>query len=315
MGTKKGKKYKKSKGGVPKALVSSPSWRNNCPQDVTEGKNKNRFALDKILGSGGLCEVFSATDLLRVACGDQSPRVAIKRLLPEYAKVFKAQQLLVREFIITRALNHEGIIRFYDLHETTYGPIISMELLEGELLSSLRFGLKDRVLPIAQSLFRTLHLMHACRIAHGDIKPGNLMLERNSRLVLFDFNTASAESSVGAPSSAVARSICAELSIPSYSPLYASPARLAGALPSAADDVFSACCSLIELAEGLHPFNKKTSLEAQNNGAINTAIEYLPKRFRGLLMRGLSMEHSSRPTAQEFCLFFDNRGIFHRIFG
>ena len=55
---------------------------------------QNRFALDKVLGSGGLCEVFLATDLFRVSCGDNAPQVAIKRLLPQYVQDCKARYLL-----------------------------------------------------------------------------------------------------------------------------------------------------------------------------------------------------------------------------
>ncbi|MDR2488259.1 MAG: protein kinase [Desulfovibrio sp.] len=321
MGRKKEKKYKKltSRISTQKAITSRPLVNAYDVFDdsrcVAERKSKDRFILDKVLGIGGLCEVFMATDLFRVACGDKFPQVAIKRLLFQYAKDCKAQQLLVREFIVTRMLNHEGIIRCYDLHDTSYGPVISMELLEGELLSSLRLGLKDNVLPIAQSLFNTLHFMHTHRIAHGDIKPGNLMLERNSRLVLFDFNTADAEASMGVPSSAVTRSICAELCIPSYSPLYASPDRIEGAMPSTADDIFSACCTLVELAEGWHPFNKKSSLEAKKNGAVGIDLKYLPKKLQRLLRRGLSMDPKTRPASQDFCSFFDDRFFFHRIFG
>lgn len=319
MGKKKGKKYKKSAQKHP--IGSVPVQHPGDTYEVSDGirgeaggSSKNRFILEKVLGIGGLCEVCSATDLLRVACGDKSPHVAIKRLLPQYAKEFKAQQLLVREFIVTRTLSHEGIIRFYDLHETKYGPVISMELLEGKLLSSLQLGIKEKILPIAQSLFKTLSVLHTSRVVHGDIKPGNLILEWNSRLVLFDFNTADAEPAVGAPSSAVTRSICAELNIPSFSPLYASPARLGGAPPMAADDIFSACCTLIELAEGLHPFNRKTSLESSESGSIKIELKYLPGKFQDLLKRGLSPEPGQRPAAQEFCSFFDNSGVSRSIF-
>jgi Serine/threonine protein kinase len=295
----------------------SLSYNINNIQDNTQRtiKNNNRFILNKILGVGGLCEVFLATDLLRVTCGDNSPQVAIKRLLPQYAQEFKAKQLLVREFIITRSLNHSGVVRVYDLHDTPYGPVISMELLEGELLSSFKFRLGDEIIPIAKSLFETLQIMHGFHVAHGDIKPGNILLEKNSRLVLFDFNTADVETPAGTPSSSVTRSICADLRIPSYSPLYASPERLQGAAPSIADDMFAACCTLYELAEGAHPFNRKPSLEAMAYNFEDGVLKYLPKKFRTLLINGLSFEPGKRPSAQDFNDALNRKGVFQHVFG
>lgn len=166
-----------------------------------------RFAPEYPLGAGGLCEVFAARDLLCLEHGDGAPLVAVKRLLPEYARDPAALRLLAREFFIARNITHPGVIRVYDLHDEAGALCLSMELLEGRsayaMLDRYPSGLGAAVYPLARQLFETLAALHHLGIAHGDVKPSNLMLERNNRLVLFDFNTAEAIPRPGRASSPV----------------------------------------------------------------------------------------------------------------
>lgn len=210
-----------------------------------------RFAPEYPLGAGGLCEVFAARDLLCLEHGDGAPLVAVKRLLPEYARDPAALRLLAREFFIARNITHPGVIRVYDLHDEAGALCLSMELLEGRsayaMLDRYPSGLGAAVYPLARQLFETLAALHHLGIAHGDVKPSNLMLERNNRLVLFDFNTAEAIPRPGRASSPVNQGLRSTLGLAAHSVLHASPERLEGRPPSFADDVFAACCTLYEL--------------------------------------------------------------------
>lgn len=264
---------------------------------------KLRFVPEKLLGTGGLCEVVSATDLLRLEYGDGSPRVAVKRLLPKYACNPVARGLLAREFFIARNISHSGVVRYFDLHECESGPCISMEFLSGGSLYDVAgrhtTGMGQPALPLARQLLHTLAVLHSLGIAHGDIKPANLMLERNNRLVLFDFNTAEIIPQTGRASSPVNQSLRSALHLTAYSPLHASPERLQGHPPSFADDIFAACCTLYELVEGCHPFCRKTALESMDSGRCPTPMNAWKGRLEHALCRGLSFDPCLRPCAAE----------------
>lgn len=262
-----------------------------------------RFAPEKALGAGGLCEVFAARDLLRLEHGDGAPLVAVKRLLPRYADDPAARRLLAREFFIARNITHSGVVRVFDLHEEAGALCLSMELLQGRsayaMLERYPSGLGAAVYPLARQLLETLAALHRMGIAHGDVKPGNLMLERNSRLVLFDFNTAEAIPRPGRASSPVNQGLRSSLGLAAYSLLHASPERLEGRPPSFADDVFAACCTLYELAEGRHPFDRKSSLEAREAGMVPRPMSLRNDQRQKMLLRGLSFKAAQRPAAKE----------------
>ena len=275
----------------------------SIPNIHAEKNTSIRFIPEKRLGAGGLCEVYSAKDLVRFEYDDGCPHVAVKRLLAKYEKNPVARRLLAREFFIARTLSHPGVVRVFDLHEENASLCLSMELLTGQnlydMLGMYPSGLGTAAVPLAHQLFRTVALLHELGIVHGDIKPANLMLEKGNRLVLLDFNTAEVIPTPGHPMSHVSQGLHARLGLSAYSVLHASPERLEGHPPAFADDVFSACCTVIELMEGIHPFARRTALEAKNSALPppRLAVGKTPKGK--MLLRGLSFNAASRPAARE----------------
>ena len=194
---------------------------------------------------------------------------------------------------------------------------LSMELLTGRnlyaMLGQSPSGLGTAAIPLARQLFRTLTLLHELGIAHGDIKPANLMLEKGNRLVLFDFNTAEVFPKPGHASSPISQSLRSSLELAAYSILHASPERLEGSPPSFADDIFAACCTIIELLEGIHPFARHTALEARNTEmSPHLSIGNTPEGK--MLLRGLSFNPAMRPAAHELEEAFRPRNFAVRCF-
>lgn len=256
---------------------------------------EERFLLQRLLGSGGVCEVWAALDLRRVEWSDATPQVAVKRLLPDLARNFQAQLALAQEFCILRRLAHPGVVRVFDLHREPFGLCYSMELLRGRRADEAA-GLPDApAAPVAARFFHTLSFLHAQGIAHGDIKPSNLFLEPGGRPVLIDFNVAAAI--VRADRSLPARGLRESPRLGAYNVLYSSPERLSGGQPSAADDVFSACCAVYELFSGAHPFRRRSSKEAEEHGLTPSRPPELPALLWPALRRGLSFRIEDRPSA------------------
>ena len=267
-----------------------------------------RFHLEEKLGAGGMCEVHAALDLRRVECGDASPRVAVKRLLPKLGSHPRARLVLAQEFCILRQLTHPGVVRVFDLHREPFGLCFSMELLEGTTaratLGRQADGMGRAAIPWATKLFSVLAFLHDQGVAHGDVKPGNIFLAPEGRLVLMDFNVAEVTARPGAACAAVAKGLRESLCLPSHSLLYAGPERLQGGAPSPADDIHAACCTVYEMASGVHPFGRLSALEAMGGNIFPQKPFCLGNRHWAMLRRGLSFDPALRPGPAELAACF-----------
>jgi len=260
-----------------------------------------RFKLEKLLGVGGMCEVYAALDLRRLEWSDKTPKVAVKCLLPELAGNRQARLALAQEFFTLRHLTHPGVVRVYDLHPELGGICFSMEFLDGpslhQSLANMPSGYGRDGIWMATKLFETLDFLHGKGVVHADVKPANLFIAPDARLVLIDFNISQVIVKPGAACSPVSGGLRAALFVPAHSELHASPERLQTGQPSMADDIYAACCTVYELVAGNHPFNRLSALEAEQKGMT-------PLRPRGIsgsqwkaLAGGLSFSAAKRPSA------------------
>lgn len=293
-------------------VIPPKKFRGQAPP-VHSTAGKARFHLEQLLGAGGMCEVHAALDLRRVEWGDANPKVALKRLLPELSSHPRARLALAQEFYTLRHLIHPGIVRVFDLHCEPFGVCFSMEHLEGttarDALDRYGQGLGKTTAQWAKKLFSSLAFLHNQGVTHGDIKPGNLFLAPEDRLVLIDFNVAEVTAKPGSACSAVTKGLRQSLRLSSYSLLYASPERLLAATTSPADDVFAACCTIYEMAAGMHPFKRLSSLEAMERNLLLNKPPCLSNRHWNYLRKGLSFDPALRPCAGQLAACFAEQGF------
>ena len=291
----------------PKAAQTSPV--SGSPDAGGMNVGTNRFALLSRLGVGGMCEVYLARDLRRVECGDSHPLVAVKRLRPELAHDRKASLALAQEFFAMRHLVHPGVARVFDLHRETWGTCFSMELLTGAslqiLLGSHPAGLGRAAFPLAGRMLETLNYLHARGVSHGDIKPANIFLEQEGRMVLIDFNAARVDARPGSASNAAARGLHRASPPPAYSLLHASPECLDGSPPSPLSDVFSMCCTVYELLTGEHPFKMLPANVAYEKGFAPAKPTCLSGREWRRLGLGLAFDPLHRPNPDRLLAIFN----------
>ena len=155
-----------------------------------------RYELDGVVGRGGMAEVYRARDLRLDRI------VAVKTLREDLARDQTFQARFRREAQSAASLNHPSIVAVYDTGEDNSGsshvPFIVMEYVDGrtirDLLRDDRRLLPERALEITDGILRALDYSHRNGIVHRDIKPGNVMLNRQGEIKVMDFGIARATS-------------------------------------------------------------------------------------------------------------------------
>jgi serine/threonine protein kinase len=246
----------------------------------------DRFILERVLGSGGTAVVFQARDMTASASTSQNARLAVKTPRTDRGDRSRATARLHHEFEQARKLSHPSIVRVFNLHEHGDTCFMTMELIEGRLLSTIvrDWTMLPRALAnkILRSCALALDHAHEHDVVHGDFKPGNVFLTREEDVKIVDFGASAALS--GGSSR-----------IPAGTPAYASPQVLSGETPDRRDDVFSFACVAYELLTGQHPFQHRSSLEARDAGMTPTrAWNLSAPQWLGLLS-ALSWDREQRP--------------------
>lgn len=203
-----------------------------------------RYRLLRELGRGGTSAVYLARDeVLDIP-------IALKVLHPQLAGPARsdARRRFFAEARLAAALRHPGVIAIYDLDEGA--RTLSMEYVPGGTLRARlrQAGAADKpgfdageILATARSLLEALAYVHARGIAHGDLKPSNLLLRRPGDVVIADFGIAQLIGAAGGELGAEA---------PAGTPLYLAPEQFSGAPASPATDLYAAGAILWEMLMG-----------------------------------------------------------------
>ncbi|MGC9036217.1 MAG: WD40 repeat domain-containing serine/threonine protein kinase [Verrucomicrobiia bacterium] len=210
---------------------------------------QKRFRLKRLIGSGGMGEVWLAYD------SRLREFVALKFLLPKIANNIESIEHLRIETHRSRKLSHPNIVRIYDLYEEAGEiPFIAMEYVDGSSLHQLRLLRSNGVLnwefisPLIRQLIAALQYAHSENIVHRDIKPSNLLLDKQNRLKLADFGIAR----IAQQTSFAQRG----LGFGGGTLDFISPQQASGMPPTPADDIYSVGSTLYELLTGTPPFYK-----------------------------------------------------------
>ena len=151
------------------------------------GRTVSHFKIQDTLGEGGMGKVYPATDI------ELRRKVALKFLLPQYTENKNIKSRFKIEARTMAALNHPNITTVYEVGEFEDSSFIAMEYVEGQPLDKLLGKKKlslNQTLDIIIQLCEGLREAHIQGIIHRDIKPGNLLLEKNGRLKIVDFGLA-----------------------------------------------------------------------------------------------------------------------------
>jgi len=216
---------------------------------VLSGTIGGRFAILKLLGAGGMGQVYQSQDtkLKRV--------VALKRMAPRLQESDSDRRRFLREAQQASALNHPNVAGIYDVLEENGEIFLIMEYVEGTPLRAAMQGHKslgtDDFFRIASQGLEGLNAAHEKGILHGDIKPENIMLTPEGRVKVLDFGVAR-RFSLGAADDATLTA--ATLNSVSGTPAYMAPEVLMQKPYDGRADLFSLGLVCYEMLGGRQPF-------------------------------------------------------------
>lgn len=147
-----------------------------------------RYRLERRLAQGGMAEVWLATDTLL------SRNVAVKLLKPNLAADPVVAERFRREAIAVARLNHPNIVAVYDSIDEGGRQAVVMQLITGKSLRQLlddQLKLSaDLTMHIGSCVASALDSAHAAGLVHRDVKPGNILITADGRVLLTDFGIA-----------------------------------------------------------------------------------------------------------------------------
>lgn len=217
-----------------------------------------RYELGKLVGSGGMAEVYIAQDAVL------GRKVAIKVLNEDLANNKKFLARFQQEARSASSLTHPNIVKVLDAGEETVTDAdgtehvrayMVMEYVEGLELSKLvaRGPLKvPEAVRVAGEILSAVEFAHSAGIVHCDIKPDNIMITRQGNVKVLDFGIARA--------AAAAFDDLAQTTSVLGTAAYFSPEQAQGKKVDARTDIYAIGVVLFEMLTGKVPFEGDTAV-------------------------------------------------------
>ncbi len=256
------------------------------PQTIVDG----RYRIEHRLGSGGMADVYCATDL------QLGRRVALKVLYHRYAQDGEFVERFRREASAAAGLQHRHVVSVYDRGAWDGTYYIAMEYLEGRSLKALIHQEApldpDRAVDLTIQILTAARFAHRRGIIHRDLKPQNVIVDSEGLATVTDFGIARS----GASDMTQTGSIMGTAQ-------YLSPEQAQGHAVSAQSDLYSVGIILYEMLTGRVPFEgdsavaialKQVSEAPLPPSALNPAVTpALEQVVMSALQKDPALRHAS----------------------
>ncbi|MCP4153807.1 MAG: protein kinase, partial [bacterium] len=208
----------------------------------SQRKTCGRYKLEKLLGKGGMGEVYKAYD------PHLKRHIALKILHCEKPQVVER---FLREARIQAQIDHRHVCKVYESGESEGHPYIAMQFIDGKSLADLNDELSlEEIIRIIKEVALGLHAAHRKGLVHRDVKPSNIMItqteEGSWKPFIMDFGIAREQEAPALTSTGMVVG----------TPFYISPEHAMGKLKNLDRrcDVYSLGVTLYEVLGGRVPF-------------------------------------------------------------
>jgi serine/threonine protein kinase/predicted Zn-dependent protease len=239
-------------------------------KELTTGSTfAGRYQVIEELGHGGMGRVYKVQDT------DIKEKVALKLLRPEITLDKETVERFSNELKLARRISHRNVCRMFDLGRAEGTTFITMEFVPGEDLKSFIHRSKrlstGTAISIAKQVCEGLEEAHRLGVVHRDLKPGNIMIDKDGDAKIMDFGIARSLSGRGITGAGVLIG----------TPEYMSPEQVEGKEVDARSDLYSLGIILYEMVTGRLPFAGETPLSVAHKQKYETPED--PKKLNAQL--------------------------------
>jgi serine/threonine-protein kinase len=252
----------------------------------------DRYRLERRLAQGGMAEVWLATDIAL------DRKVALKWLKPSLATDPVVAERFRREAVAVAGLTHPNIVAVHDVFEDRGRQAVVMQLVDGKSLRQL-LDVQTRLSPdltlhIGTSVAAALDAAHRAGFVHRDVKPGNILITPDGRVLLTDFGIAKGLDTTGDDLTSD--------NVMMGTAKYLSPEQVRGRKLDGRADLYSLGLVLYECLAGRVPFLGETDADTalarlqRDPTDLGRLRPTLPRGLVNLIHRLLARDPEQRPA-------------------